>query len=241
MPLPDQQVPGPAQVDGGLLQLHHPNQQVTAYCTLWETCVIRTSRSYSVLVGDGKADCLYGMDEAEDARRIVDLVGRPNWNRLLFRGYWKCRDGQNRSVTCTGVAGRDGPLFLHSYPAEVATEEDGGEQRCKSVPHTQFFAPNYGSYFFRDSLGSHWEARFWSCPEASTCVREGENCELGVKAADERDLACPAGFEEDHRACVVGGACTATCYRPKVNLRMVPPAPEEGASTLGVRCRTSGV
>ena len=54
-------------------------------------------------VGDGEADCAYGIDESPDAKTIINGL---NWqhNRIMREGEWKC-NGTFEAVDCTAGQG----------------------------------------------------------------------------------------------------------------------------------------
>ena len=100
------------------------------------------------MINDGKADCLYGIDESHEAITIMDGVRRNHWHLLMYLGDWRCshrRTGE--TVSCQATQGQ-GP-FLHSFP------------------YVPTIGCDFGPYL-----------AFWPCHEAGRCVREGLVCQL---------------------------------------------------------------
>ncbi len=108
------------------------------------------------MIGDGRYDCVHGVDEASDAV-ILKEDGFANWRRILNGATWMCRDPNQSEVVkrCGAVLSNKRRPFLHSF-----INEERSHEACESV----------------ESANGDIKFDFWLCP-AGQCVRDKNHCE----------------------------------------------------------------
>lgn len=149
-------------------------------------------------IGDGEHECVFGIDEADDARVIKDFFPEDFLRLAMNGGRWRCEDPLNgdRVKHCGSVLPQHRRPFLFSVPK--------AGQRCENVEGK-----------------AGLEFRFWECSDGS-CVRDLHQCDgecpRGLRLDEVsglcQDVGCPGNMWDCEGNCIgKQESCNRKCFR----------------------------